>query len=61
VLGQIIVVTVLVMTRLLQPSAADLTAGVLSFAIAFEMWWIYVDHVVARALRQGNWWNAVWT
>jgi low temperature requirement protein LtrA len=60
VLGQIIVVTVLVMTRLRQPSLADLVAGVLSFVIAFEMWWIYVDHVVGRPLRKGNASNAVW-
>ena len=61
VLGQIIVVTVLVMTRLRLPSVADVTAGALSFAITFEMWWIYVDHVVGRPLRQSNLWNATWT
>jgi len=61
VLGQIIVVTVLVMTRLRLPSVADVTAGALSFAITFEMWWIYVDHVVGRPLRRSNLWNATWT
>jgi hypothetical protein len=49
------------MTRLRLPSVADVTAGALSFAITFEMWWIYVDHVVGRPLRRSNLWNATWT
>jgi low temperature requirement protein LtrA len=61
VLGQIVVVTVLVMTRMRQPTLADLTAGVLSFTLTFELWWVYVDHVVGRPLRAGSAWNAVWT
>jgi low temperature requirement protein LtrA len=60
-LGQIVVVTVLVMTRMRQPSFADLTAGVLSFTLAFMLWWVYVDHVVGRPLREGAPWNATWT
>jgi low temperature requirement protein LtrA len=61
VLGQIIVFVVLVMTRARQPSFADLTAGVLSFTLAFTLWWVYVDHVVGRPLRRGVPWNAAWS
>jgi low temperature requirement protein LtrA len=60
-LGQVIVFAVLVMTRMRQPSLADLTAGVLSFTVAFALWWVYVDHVVGRPLRVGIPWNAAWT
>jgi low temperature requirement protein LtrA len=60
-LGQVIVFAVLVMTRMRQPSLADLTAGVLSFTVAFLLWWVYVDHVVGRPLRAGIPWNAAWT
>jgi low temperature requirement protein LtrA len=60
-LGQVIVFVVLVMTRLRQPSFADLSAGVLSFTVAFSLWWVYVDHVVGRPLRAGAPWNAAWS
>jgi low temperature requirement protein LtrA len=60
-LGQVVLVGVLVMTRMRQPSFADLTTGVLSFAITFELWWTYVDHVVGRTLRRDLRWNAFWT
>ena len=60
-LGQTILFAVLVMTRLRQPSLADLTAGVLSFTLVFTLWWVYVDHVVGRPLRAGIPWNAAWS
>ena len=60
VLGQLVIVAILIMTRLHTPSPADLVAGGISFALAFVLWWIYVDHVVGRALRGGPSWNAAW-
>jgi low temperature requirement protein LtrA len=54
ILGQLVIVAILVMTRMRQPSLADLAAGTLSYALAFVLWWIYVDHVVGRPLRQGT-------
>ncbi|HEY3317586.1 MAG TPA: low temperature requirement protein A [Coriobacteriia bacterium] len=60
VLGQLVIVAILIMTRMRQPSEADLAAGALSFALAFVLWWIYVDHVVGRPLRPGSPWNAIW-
>ncbi len=60
-LGQIILFAVLLMTRARQPTFADLLAGVMSFAVAFMLWWIYVDHVAARPLRAGIPWNAAWS
>jgi len=60
VLGQLIIVAILIMTRAHRPSPADLVAGGISFALAFVLWWIYVDHVVGRALRTGPYWIATW-
>ncbi len=60
VLGQLVIVAILIMTRDRQPSPADLAAGALSFALAFVLWWVYVDHVAGRPLRPGPPWNAAW-
>jgi low temperature requirement protein LtrA len=60
VLGQLVLIAILVMTRMRLPSFADMTAGALSFVLSFVLWWIYVDHVVGRPLRQGTWSYAVW-
>lgn len=60
VLGQLVLIAILVMTRMRLPSIADLTAGALSFVLAFVLWWIYVDHVVGRPLRPGPLSYATW-
>lgn len=61
VLGQMIVLSVVEMTRLRAPSFADLFAGMLAFMVGFTLWWVYVDHAVGRTLREGDPWNAAWT
>jgi low temperature requirement protein LtrA len=61
VLGQMVVLSVVEMTRLRAPTFADLFAGMLAFMAGFTLWWVYVDHAVGRTLREGDPWNAVWS